>query len=80
MLLSVHRQLSLYSDRVTKWTPEELWFDSGEGQDSFSEGFRCARLPSQPTTHGLMGFLFLEIKRPAREADKWPGSNAEVNV
>jgi hypothetical protein len=70
VLLFVHRQLSLYSDKVMEWTPEELCFDSGEWQYNFSEGFICVLVPSQPTIHWLMGFLSPEIKRPEREADK----------
>jgi hypothetical protein len=62
------------------WTIGVLGFDSRRelGISLFTSASRTALGPTQPPIQCVLGVLFLGLKRPGREADHSPPSNAEV--
>jgi hypothetical protein len=62
--------LACTATRLRNGSPRNFGSIPGKDKIIFSEGFRCALVPSRPTVHWLMGFLSPEIKQPTREADK----------
>jgi hypothetical protein len=64
----------------TGWTIGVLGFDSrrGLGIFLFTTVSRTALGPTQPPIQWVSGALSLGVKRPGREADNSPPSNAEV--
>jgi hypothetical protein len=69
-----------YSDWATAWTIGVLGFDSrrGLGICLFATASRTALGPTQPPIQWVAGVLSRGVKRPRREADYSPPSNAEV--
>jgi hypothetical protein len=62
------------------WTIWVLGFDSRCGLGIFllTTAYRTALRPTQPPIQWVLGALSLGVKRPGREADQSPPSNAEV--
>jgi hypothetical protein len=61
----------IVTSRGHTWTPCHLGFH-------YTTAFRTALGPTQPPIQWLPGALSLGVKRPGREADYSPPSNAEV--
>jgi hypothetical protein len=71
---------TIFSSFSTGWTIGVLGFDSRRGLGIFllTTASRTALGPTQPPIQWIPGALSLEIKRPGREADHSPPSNAKV--
>jgi hypothetical protein len=67
---------------ATGWTIEVLGLDSRRGQGIFlfTTASRTALELSQPRIQWVPGDLSLGVKRPGREADHSPPSNAEIKM
>jgi hypothetical protein len=65
---------------ATGWTIEVVGFDTRRGLRNFlfTIASKMALGPTQPPIQGVLGALFLGVKRPGREADQSPPTSAEV--